>query len=297
MTCGCCRCCLNLLQKFKARVLKKLYGDPESDSDDDHADEASNSSALSGIDTDRAREVKLYGAKCCPTGSKHIRHVSEPVHLVGSSSYASDNEESEGGSTLKREKRKRKHTCSQALLKAQLEASSSSSGSSHHPGGSAQPKQTLGQQTLSKNQKRKLKKKHRASDRRTSSSQSTEFQFDSSMNKCVPSEERVTFIKNSKDKLNSVLEFLEAIWDVFFSDHPNEAPPKNDIKHLLTTLENAENNEVHLLFSVMSALVLQGQDKSLRKIECFQEKTSLDPELSALATKLFTYWTMDVMNS
>lgn len=296
-----------LLQKFKAKVIGKLFGNID-DSDvpanetlaENIAAYASSSSTLSGLDSlSRTREVKLYGAQCCPTGSKHRSHVNEPVHLVGSSSYISDDEDSGTEQILMKRKKKQKHICSEKRQRDQELASLSSSSSSNQASGSSMG-HNMGASIgsgLTKNQRRKLKKKKREKERQARNCQSTEYVFDSSTNNSV-SNEVFSPDASSESKLKSVLEFLEAIWDVYYAEYPNKASERSEFLQSLNKLNDTSNkDELMLLYSTMSTLVLRDREMGFKRIEKFKESTSLASDLSSLVTKLFVYWTEEVMNS
>ncbi|KAH9495188.1 hypothetical protein Btru_018590 [Bulinus truncatus] len=287
-----------LLQKFKSKVIAKLFGNrdnadinPNDHSDvDEDTNVASSSSTLSGLDLEyRARQVRLYGAQCCPTGSKHGNHVNEPVHMVGSSSYLSDDEDSDSISAPKRYKRKITHTCSEAFKQAQLAASSSSS--------SSQTDQQIQESTstkLSRNKKRKLKKKKKEQDKKIRKHHSTEFFFDSSSNN-NSSHNKVMSTDKKEEHLKTVKEFLEAIWEIYSAQNLDKDCAASEFDFVLQKLEQCKSEDLLLMFSVMSTLVLSNQEKGLKKIEQFQKKTSLNTELKTFITKLFIYWTTEVI--
>ncbi|XP_055886878.1 uncharacterized protein LOC106064743 [Biomphalaria glabrata] len=289
-----------LLHKFKSKVIAKLFGNregietqPSDQSEDEVISLTSSSSTLSGLDVDcRAREVRIYGAQCCPTGSKHRDHINEPVHMVGSSSYLSDDEDSDSISAPRKRKRKKTHTCSEALKKAQQAASSSSS--------SSQTTDMQNQETtsarLTKNQRRKLKKKKRESKKKFNKYQASEFVFDSSSNNMEFFNQSVSS-QSKEEHLKSVKEFLEAIWEIFYCQNPEEAYTSSEFQNLLMKVEQCHADELLLLFSVMSTLVLSNQVIGRKTIEEFKRKTTLNSELKTFVTNLFLYWTNEVMKS
>ncbi|NWS86814.1 ERIC1 protein, partial [Toxostoma redivivum] len=154
---------------------------------------------------------------------------------------------------------------------------------------------------ISKNKKRKMKKKRQKEKKRAAGlvtkTTSVDFTYQPDKN----NKEEAAGLKDIGEKADSILDFLQATQQIYFSDKKSEcrdaAINSATAQELLQCLEfrTISSSDVTHLHRLKSLVLLQDIERFKDALKQFQEQSVMSPDHAKVATSLFHYWITDIL--
>ncbi|XP_074065652.1 glutamate-rich protein 1 isoform X2 [Macrotis lagotis] len=162
----------------------------------------------------------------------------------------------------------------------------------------SQPQHTDGPQ-ISKNKKRKLKKKQQKERKRAAGllTKATGISFTYQPESNSEGED----FKDTNEKADGILDFLQATQEIYFSDSNSKS--SGPTAHLETIQEIFRHFEFHhiassdiiLLHQMKTLVLLQDTERLKSALEQFQEQCMMPPDHAREIATLFHYWITDIL--
>ncbi|NXF72733.1 ERIC1 protein, partial [Sclerurus mexicanus] len=318
---------------FLAKLLKRLYGESSSSSlvhtsnreeesvpgnlgsksEEKNLDNVQTSSAdaststdppcksFQGSDDTNMSPRRIYTVDLPPEGYVAVTPdaISNAISEDSGSSADSTEEEYQGQTKKKRDRRKKQ--------KSSLQISNNLHGEQTDSG----MQETLVQDNLqlqqrdgpkiSKNKKRKMKKKRQKEKKRAAGlvtkTTSVDFTYQPDKN----NREEAAGLKDIDEKADSILDFLQATQQIYFTDKKTEctnaAVNSATAQELLQYLRSRtiSSSDVTHLHRLKSLVLLQDIEKLKDALKQFQEQSMMLPDHTKVATSLFHYWITDIL--
>ncbi|NXG25404.1 ERIC1 protein, partial [Grallaria varia] len=154
---------------------------------------------------------------------------------------------------------------------------------------------------ISKNKKRKMKKKRQKEKKRAAGlvtkTTSVDFTYQPDKN----NREEAVALKDTDEKAESILDFLQATQQIYFADKKSEctdaAVNSATAQELLKYLESRtiSSSDVTHLHRLKSLVLLQDIERLKEALKQFQEQSMMLPDHTKVAMSLFHYWITDIL--
>ncbi|NXI06716.1 ERIC1 protein, partial [Irena cyanogastra] len=154
---------------------------------------------------------------------------------------------------------------------------------------------------ISKNKKRKMKKKRQKEKKRAAGlvtkTNSVDFTYQPDKN----NKEEAAGLKDIGEKADSILDFLQATQQIYFTDKKSECRDavvnSATAQELLKCLEfrTISSSDVTHLHRLKSLVLLQDVERLKEALKQFQEQSMMSPDHAKVATSLFHYWITDIL--
>ncbi|XP_053794632.1 glutamate-rich protein 1 isoform X1 [Vidua chalybeata] len=154
---------------------------------------------------------------------------------------------------------------------------------------------------ISKNKKRKMKKKRQKEKKRAAGLVTTATSVDFTYQPDKNSKEEAAGLKDIGEKADSILDFLQATQQIYFTDKKSEcrdaAVNSATAQELLKCLEfrTISSSDVTHLHRLKSLVLLQDIERLQDALKQFQEQSMMSPDHAKVATSLFHYWITDIL--
>ncbi|XP_021406948.1 glutamate-rich protein 1 isoform X2 [Lonchura striata] len=224
--------------------------------------------------------------------------LSKAVSEASGSSADSTEEEYQGQTKRKRIRRKKQKSSSQ--ISSNFHGEQTDLGIQETVQDNLQLQQTNGPK-ISKNKKRKMKKKRQKEKKRAAGLVTTTTSVDFTYQPDKNSKEEAAGLKDIDEKTDSILDFLQATQQIYFTDKKSEcrdaavnsATTQELLKHLeFRTISSSDVTHLHRLKSLV---LLQDIERLKDALKQFQEQSMMSPDHAKVATSLFHYWITDIL--
>ncbi|RLW12335.1 hypothetical protein DV515_00000754 [Chloebia gouldiae] len=236
----------------------------------------------------RLIHIILVTFYCAQKSSFYTSHVS----------FESAEEEYQGQTKRKRIRRKKQKSSSQ--ISSNFHGEQTDLGMQETVQDNLQLQQTNGPK-ISKNKKRKMKKKRQKEKKRAAGLLTTTTSVDFTYQPDKNSKEEAAGLKDIDEKTDSILDFLQATQQIYFTDKKSEcrdaAVNSATAQELLQCLEfrTISSSDVTHLHRLKSLVLLQDIERLEDALKQFQEQSMMSPDHAKVATSLFHYWITDIL--
>ncbi|NXV11051.1 ERIC1 protein, partial [Cepphus grylle] len=154
---------------------------------------------------------------------------------------------------------------------------------------------------ISKNKKRKMKKKRQKEKMRAAGLVTKTTGVDFTYQPDKNNGEEAAGLKDTDEKSDSILDFLQATQQIYFADNKSEcmdsAVNSATAQELLQCLEShtVSCSDVTLLHQLKSLVLLQDIERLKDALKQFQEQSTMPPDHTKIVTSLFHYWITDIL--
>ncbi|KAM9382207.1 glutamate-rich protein 1 [Phaethornis superciliosus] len=319
-------------EMFIKKVLKRLYpetssspvhtssreeeapfGNPGSKSEEKNLDNVQTSSAdaststdtpcksFQGADNTVLSSRKMYTVNLPPEGYVAITTDANSNSVSENSSHSADSTDEEYQGQIKRKRIRRKKQKNSLQNPNNLQGEQTESGMQETLVQDNIQLQQTDSPKISKNKKRKLKKKRQKEKRRAAGlvTKSTSVDFTYQPDKSNREEE--AGLKDIDEKANSILDFLQATQQIYFTDRKSKcmdsAVNSASTQELLQCLEfhTISSSDLTLLHQLKSLILLQDVERLKDALKQFQEQSMMPPDHTKIVTSLFNYWITDIL--
>ncbi|KAM6405183.1 glutamate-rich protein 1 isoform 4-T7 [Pluvialis apricaria] len=154
---------------------------------------------------------------------------------------------------------------------------------------------------ISKNKKRKMKKKRQKEKMRAAGLVTKNTGVDFTYQPDKNNREEAAGLKDIDEKADSILDFLQATQQIYFTDKKSEctdsAVNSATAQELLHYLESRtiSSSDVTLLHQLKSLVLLQDIERLKDALKQFQEQSMMPPDHTKIVMSLFHYWITDIL--
>uniref|UniRef100_A0A8C4TW09 Glutamate-rich protein 1 n=1 Tax=Falco tinnunculus TaxID=100819 RepID=A0A8C4TW09_FALTI len=154
---------------------------------------------------------------------------------------------------------------------------------------------------ISKNKKRKMKKKRQKEKMRAAGLISKTTGVDFTYQPDKNNREEAAGLKDTDEKADSILDFLQATQKIYFADNKSEctdsAVNSAAAQEVLQCLESRtiSSSDVTLLHQLKSLVLLQDIERLKDALKQFQEQSMMPSDHTKIVTSLFHYWITDIL--
>ncbi|XP_051471166.1 glutamate-rich protein 1 isoform X3 [Apus apus] len=154
---------------------------------------------------------------------------------------------------------------------------------------------------ISKNKKRKMKKKRRKEKMRAAGLVTKTTSVDFTYQPDKSNREEAADLKDIDEKSNSILDFLQATQQIYFTDNKSEctdsAVNSAAAQELLRYIElrTISSSDLTLLHQLKSLVLVQDIERLKDALKQFQEQSMMPPDHTKIVTSLFHYWITDIL--
>ncbi|XP_051471164.1 glutamate-rich protein 1 isoform X1 [Apus apus] len=257
--------------------------------------------SFQGTDNTVLSPRKVYTVNLPPEG--YVAVIPDAVNTAVSenldSSAGSTEEEYQGQTKRKRIRRKKQNNSLQNSNN--LHGEQTESGMQKTLVQGDLQLQQIDSPKISKNKKRKMKKKRRKEKMRAAGLVTKTTSVDFTYQPDKSNREEAADLKDIDEKSNSILDFLQATQQIYFTDNKSEctdsAVNSAAAQELLRYIElrTISSSDLTLLHQLKSLVLVQDIERLKDALKQFQEQSMMPPDHTKIVTSLFHYWITDIL--
>ncbi|KFV58847.1 Glutamate-rich protein 1, partial [Tyto alba] len=289
------------LRNVDSKSKEKNLDDVQSSSADASTSTDTPGESLQGSDNTVLSPRRMYTVNLPPEGYVAVTSDAINISVSENSDSSADLAEEEYQGQTKRKRIRRKKQKSRLQNSNNLHGEQTESGIQEALIQDNLQLQQTDSPKISKNKKRKMKKKRQKEKMRAAGLVTKTTGVDFTYQPDKNNREEAEGLKNIDEKADSILDFLQATQQIYFSDNKSEctdsAINSATAQELLHCLESRtiSSSDVTFLHQLKSLVLLQDIERLKDALKQFQEQSMMPPDHTKVVTSLFHYWITDIL--